>query len=356
MAGSSWPREDLEAVPECPVCGQPCRELWLDGLRDDIFRVAAGRWTLWRCADCRSAYLDPRPTRPSIGRAYTGYYTHDEGAAKHFIVPGDRPDLAWKRALHCSYYNHRYGHRLDGALPLGWLAVASAHRRRVRAGHYIRHLPPPAAAGARLLDVGCGSGVFLRVAAALGYRAQGLEFDAAAAGAAVAAGCEVTVGAIDAVDFDGGAFEQVTLNHVIEHLHDPVDSLRRLRGWMRPGARLWIQTPNVASRGAERYGAQWRGLEPPRHLVMFDADSLRLALERAGFERVELLPPQLDAAFYIEQSESLRAGRDPYAAPRSERRRARRLGCAWDRDALAGPRRAESLTMVAFNQTTPEAA
>lgn len=341
-----WPAADTEAAPACRVCGGTRRERWLDGLTDRIFRAAPGRWTLWRCLDCGAATLDPRPTPASIGRAYSRYYTH-AGAEKHFLVPGDRPDLRFKRAMHLSFYNRHFGHRHADALPFGWLLIAASRWRSVRAGHYIRHLPGPAP-GARLLDVGCGDGGFLRVARAMGYEAQGLEFDPAAAAPARARGFTVHEGTVDAAPLAPGSFDQVTLNHVIEHLHEPAAVLARLRAALKPGGRIWLQTPNVASRGAQRYGADWRGLEPPRHLVLFGERSLHLALERAGFERAELLPPQLDAAFYIGQSESIRAGREPYAADKALRRAARREGRAWDRAALDDPAQAESLTMVAW--------
>lgn len=341
-----WPAEEQEAAPSCRACSGPRRERWLDGLTDRIFRAADGRWTLWRCTDCGAATLDPRPTPASIGRAYSRYYTHD-GPEKHFIVPGDRPDLRFKRALHLSFYNHAFGHRQAGALPLGWALIAASRWRRARAGQYIRHLPG-AQPGDRLLDLGCGDGGFLRVARALGYDARGIEIDPAAAALARRQGFEVHEGSATDAAIAAGSLAQITLSHVIEHLHEPVDTLRQLHGWLRPGGRLWLQTPNVEGRGAARYGADWRGLEPPRHLVLFGERSLRQALQRAGYERIELLPPQLDAAFYIAQSESIRAGREPYAIDKAGRRAARREGRAWDRAALDDPARAESLTMVAY--------
>lgn len=345
-AASDWPAADLESARRCEVCGSDHRAPWLEGLTDRIFQAAPGRWTLWRCTSCGAAQLDPRPTPGSIGRAYRAYYTH-QGIPKNFLVPGDRPDLRIKRALHLSFYNHRYGHRLAGALPLGWLAIAASRARRARAGQYIRHLPG-VGGGASLLDVGCGDGGFLRVARALGYHARGLEFDPAAAALAQAQDFDVAVGSVDDAQVEDASLDQITLNHVIEHLHHPVEALQRLRRWLRPGGRVWIQTPNVDGAGAKRFGADWRGLEPPRHLVMFGPRSLRFALERAGFERIELLPPQLDAQFYLSQSIAIRAGRDPYKPTRDQRRAARREGRAWDRAALAAPERAESITMVGY--------
>lgn len=341
-----WPAGDTERAPACRICGSERRQRWLDGLTDRIFRAAPGRWTLWRCSDCNAATLDPRPTPASIGRAYSQYYTHG-GAEKNFLVPGDRPDLKFKRALHLSFYNRTYGHSHVDALPLGWLLVAASRWRSARAGQYIRHLPG-ASASARLLDVGCGDGGFLRVARAMGYQACGIEIDPAAAALARAQGFEVHEGPADGAPVAPASLDQVTMSHVIEHLHEPIAALERVCGWLRPGGRIWLQTPNVQGRGAQRYGADWRGLEPPRHLVLFGERSLRLALERAGFERVQLLPPQLDSAFYIAQSESIRAGREPYAADKAVRRAARREGRSWDRAALDDPAQAESLTMVAY--------
>ena len=76
MHEDSWPDNELELLKYCPVCGSRERELLHTGLRDRVFGVAPGDWTLHRCLECQSAYLDPRPTLATIGQAYTNYYTH----------------------------------------------------------------------------------------------------------------------------------------------------------------------------------------------------------------------------------------------------------------------------------------
>src|SRR5439155_1667303 len=81
-----------------------------------------------------------------------------------------------------------------------------------------------------------------------------------------------------------------------------------------------------------------------------NAASLSSALTRAGFAAAQLLPPQLDAAFDIEQSTAMAEGRDPYQDDRARRRAARREGKALDRAALADPVHAESITLIAFKR------
>lgn len=344
-----WPDDELERLGRCPLCAHGHRKPLHSGLSDTVFRVAPGRWTLWRCLGCTCAYLDPRPTPRSIARAYAAYYTHGNAPLRHFLVPGDRPDQRLKRALHASHYRREYGHRLGGECPLGWLVFRLGQRRAVRAGQFIRHLAPSRIGADRLLDVGCGDGAFLRIARTLGWNAAGLEPDMQAAMRAQRAGFDVRVGTIESLALPfGRRFDQVTMHHVLEHLHEPVAALQRIGSWMNPGGRLWLQTPNIDSRGAAHFGAAWRGLEAPRHLVLFNLRTLRSTLERAGFERVTLHAPQLDASYYVEQSRSIADGADPYAGERRRRRAARRLGERWDRDAIADPARAESITVSAL--------
>lgn len=104
----------------------------------------------------------------------------------------------------------------------------------------------------------------------------------------------------------------------------------------------------VSPIGAAEVAPDWRGLEPPRHLVMFGPRSLQTALERAGCERIDLLLPPPDAAFYIEQSENVRGQREPFEPHRPTRRAARWEGRAWDADAFGRPELAESVTMIGF--------
>lgn len=66
---TSWNKENMESVDACPVCNGQQRKILHNGLIDNVFRVAPGHWDLYECLNCVSAYLDPRPTLESIGRA-----------------------------------------------------------------------------------------------------------------------------------------------------------------------------------------------------------------------------------------------------------------------------------------------
>jgi 2-polyprenyl-3-methyl-5-hydroxy-6-metoxy-1,4-benzoquinol methylase len=279
-----WPAEDLESVPACPVCGGSSRELLHAGLTDRVFGTAPGSWDLHRCTSCRSAYLDPRPTTGSLGRAYTSYYTHEVGS--HAVV---RRQGEVGRRLHdwiTGYQNARYGLRKSPASLAGAWIIPALPSLKAAADAECRHMPRPACHSRRLLDVGCGNGDFLEIARQAGWQAQGVDPDPDAAATARVRGFDVRIGGIEEFEDQAGNFDMVTLCHVIEHVPDPPSVLSSARRLLKPGGRLWIETPNLGSLGASRYGGCWRGLEPPRHLVVFSRAALEECLRAAGFGEI----------------------------------------------------------------------
>lgn len=305
-AAKPWPEDELERVPGCPLCGSADRALIHSGLEDRIFFAAPGQWSLWRCLQCRSAWLDPRPTEASIGLAYSRYYTHEDGGT---TLPTSR--LAKFRArLGNGYRNHRYGTRLEPASSLGrWAALFPPFRWPVDAAY--RFLPRARSGHGRVLDIGCGNGGFLLAAKEAGWQVMGIEPDRAARAAAEVHGITV-VPTLSSLPGDGKPFDYVTISHVIEHVHDPRALLAQVFALLRPGGGLFVDTPNFHAVGHRIYGRHWRGLEPPRHVILFNRASLREALARAGLVRVRFHPRTDALAFTATHSRRIAADLDPY--------------------------------------------
>ena len=280
----TWPIDDLEAAPHCPVCGSPDRALLYADLTDRVFGTAPGRWNLQRCGSCSSAYLDPRPTPQSIGRAYAGYYTH--AVEDHPIV---RRKGRLRSVLHDwinGYQNARYGTQRTPASPAGRWLLPLLPSLRAAADAECRHLPRPPASGGQLLDVGCGNGGFLTLAQQAGWTVRGVDFDADAVRTACSRGLDVQQGGIEVFDGQSDAFDVITMSHVIEHVFDPPHVAQRIYALLKPGGIFWVDTPNIESQGARHFGAHWRGLETPRHLVLFTPSSLHQLLRVCGFTSV----------------------------------------------------------------------
>ena len=153
-----------------------------------------------------------------------------------------------------------------------------------------KHLPQRG----RLLDIGCADGYFLELARADGWEVMGVEISeemAAKASGRLNIPIVTSVDRLPPVEFDA-----ITMWEVLEHLPDPVAELQRLARRLRPGGFLMLSTPNAGHWQALRAPETWTAYRPPAHLVLFTADSLRLALEKAGLLplriwKVSPLPP-----------------------------------------------------------------
>jgi SAM-dependent methyltransferase len=131
-------------------------------------------------------------------------------------------------------------------------------------------------AGARLLDVGCGTGFFLEAAAAR-YRVSGLDPSPLAVGFCRARGLtEVREGGADDLGGRTAAYDAVTFFDVIEHLPDDIRALTLAREVLRPGGRVFVSVPAYPwlwSHHDEAHGHQRR----------YTRDLLRARLTAAGF-------------------------------------------------------------------------
>lgn len=276
-----WPADGLESVPICPVCGNAQRKLLYTDLTDRVFNVAPGTWTLYRCTQCESAYLDPRPNQATIGLAYEDYYTH-----RAEDTPEAHPKNPLVRQLHAwvnDYINARYGlARTPAGFGGRWL-VPLVPSFKAKADTKMRHLHKPPANGGRLLDVGFGNGGFLKLATEMGWQAEGIDFDPKAVALAKSRGLNVRCASAADLSAQHEQFDIITLSHVIEHVPDPIALLEDLYRLLKPGGILWLETPNLDSLGAKRFGRNWMALDPPRHLVLFNPDSLRDSLTQARF-------------------------------------------------------------------------
>jgi SAM-dependent methyltransferase len=143
----------------------------------------------------------------------------------------------------------------------------------------------------RLLDVGSFSGSLMFEARQAGWQVQGVDINRRyVAFCRERLGFEVFLGFLEEANFPDGHFDAVTMIDVLEHLRDPLETLREVRRVLRPGGEVAVSVPNfpfqsLKERIRMRLGRPG-GLPAISHLSHFTFESLTMVLERAGFSGV----------------------------------------------------------------------
>ena len=155
-------------------------------------------------------------------------------------------------------------------------------------------LPP-----GKLLDVGCGDGRFLQLAARLGFAGTGFDYDERTVAQARAKGLTD----VHAAEFSAfcasrrpGEFDAATLFDVLEHTPEPAWFLGEVARLLKPGGHLVLTMPNAfrpTPWGREEHDY------PPHHFTRWNPDTMRGFLERHGFEVVRQETGASDLRAYL---------------------------------------------------------
>lgn len=302
-----WPSYGLEPVPQCPVCRSAQRSTLYADLVDSSFFCAPGRWSMKRCGDCGTGYLDPQPSAQTVHLAYRSYYTHSVPASPESAQPAR--GLRWlKRALGNGYRNARFGSRLQPEIAAGRFIVPLFPTQRRILDRISRYLPRDRG---KLLDFGCGNGAFMQHSARLGWQVIGVDVDPQVVAAGRKRGLDIRPGGLDALDGVADSFDAVTASHVIEHVADPKRMLASFFRVLRPGGFIYIDTPNIDSLGHRVFGRNWRDLDAPRHFFVMSWQSAEALLSETGFERIRRHPAFDVFGNNWRRSSLIEAGLDP---------------------------------------------
>lgn len=136
----------------------------------------------------------------------------------------------------------------------------------------------------RVLDIGCGSGAFLRYMSQGGCEIHGTELEGPAYDrASRVEGIHLTPDALVDESFPPEHFDAITLWHVLEHLREPVAVVRLVHRFLKPEGLLFIEVPDLDSAQARLFGRHWLHLDPPRHLYQYTSGALDRLLTGNGF-------------------------------------------------------------------------
>lgn len=242
MADTQWKISDgqLERVP-CPLCQSNDFEQLASSDRYDMDVSTVG------CRTCGFVLTNPQLTEASMNAFYRDHY-------RRYYQKTDVPSLAYIRE----------------------------YRKDERAAYTAAFLRDRGVIlpGVRVLDIGASEGCILKAIGDLepGRHAVAVEPNPLFSAFAVQhAGCKTydsTEAALAAGERD---FDLIVINHVYEHVKEPVVFLRQLKGFLKPAGRIYIDVPDVT---------RYDGIESLHvaHVYHFGPLSLARAVRLAGYE------------------------------------------------------------------------
>jgi 2-polyprenyl-3-methyl-5-hydroxy-6-metoxy-1,4-benzoquinol methylase len=238
----------------CPVCES--RSHRVKGKRGGAYhRDSKGvESTIVQCRECSLLYVHPKLS--PVGNPYDG---EDEYFEKH--------DRNWKQKIGAEFAD-----KIEAII--GYKGS--------------------------IIEPACGTGDFVIGAQNRGWKAKGVEMTQSYADAAREGGLDVEVASVEESKYLKEKYDAVLMLAMLEHLYEPIEMLKIAYEALNPGGLVVINVPNEASSLVNRlgniyvksYGMDWTmSMSPtfsPFHVVGFSPKSLKYALEKTGFEIVEI--------------------------------------------------------------------
>ena len=140
-----------------------------------------------------------------------------------------------------------------------------------------------------ILDVGCASGQLLRDLNKFGqWELMGVEPNKEAAQMAIDAGFQVHCSELLRAKIGPSSVDLIVMNHVIEHLPDPKETVEHIWKLLKPGGYFVGEIPSADCVERILFGPYWGGYHLPRHLTFFSKKHIIRFLEQSGFVDVKL--------------------------------------------------------------------
>ncbi|MCF8266954.1 MAG: class I SAM-dependent methyltransferase [Ignavibacteriales bacterium] len=206
-----------------------------------------------KCRLCGLVYVNPRLTTDEIRELYDKSYFHGGGFDKSLE------------------YEHEFERSISKKDLIDWdISV-------------IREKLGKSTEKPSLLDIGCGMGLFVYKANKAGFNASGLELSEYAANFAASKGLKIYNLPFEDLPDDEAQYDVIVMREVIEHLPDPLTTLKKVRNLLKPGGLLFLTTGNYDCPERRLRGSEWFYFMPAGHIYIFSNRTIKKILVKAGF-------------------------------------------------------------------------
>ena len=244
-------------LKRCEICGCTDFKSLFKG-RDKLIGTP-GIFTLVRCRRCGVEFLNPQPSYLELEK----YYDPD----KYYSLKGIDKDsfkTKFKICLYQLYFtkNNNYIFKLLFS-PIKFMIRSTIIKENLK-----------------LLDVGCGSGQFLYEMKQLNLRPHGIEigdFDESE-------DLNIKNTTLLNAKYKDNYFDLITMNHVLEHVHNPTQTLKEIHRILKVNGTFIIGIPNTNSLTRKLFNKNWLAYDIPRHLFNYSDNLIIHLLEKHKFK------------------------------------------------------------------------
>lgn len=255
-----------ETLQTCPYCTSMNLRLWCTGY-DRVFKASVQQFTFSKCQKCGLIFQSLRPIEAEIYKFYPDTYVPYQAKIPQntsAVGSAEPSNLGSMRAVVKRIFPNKL--QLE-----------------------TQKIYTPKIEGKTLLDFGCGSPSFLDNARQLGWKTLGMDFSEKVIERVQQAGHTAFVVNTSVWDnLPDKSLDFVRMNHVLEHLYKPNQTLATIESKMKSGAILHVAIPNAYGASAKIFRNRWRGLDCPRHILFYSPKMLKELLLEIGFSDVKI--------------------------------------------------------------------
>lgn len=235
----------------------------------------------YHCSKCGTLQIETPVTDPELLYPSNYYSFNYEKSSR------------WQNKIKMFLYKKAVSYYLGKSDMIG--KVFSSLRPNAEVESIIKFMKP----GNKILDIGCGTGIFIKTLASLGFNHPiGIDpFISESVFNERYSICKVGVSDY----FSEENFDLIMLHHSFEHMSNPYEVLEKIRNLLSDSGSCIIRIPVSDCYAFEHYKENWVQIDAPRHLFLHTEKSISLLAEKCGLRLVEVIDDS--TAFQIIGSE-----------------------------------------------------
>lgn len=272
----------MKSIKQCEVCGSNnIKSLFKQ--YDKNLNIKK-YFYISKCKNCLASFLNPQPEYKELEE----HYLKD----KYYSLKNIETKESKKTRLKLKLYNIYFNSNRNNLL---LKTIFSPIKFIVRGTNLTK--------GNKLLDVGCGSGQFLYEMKELGMDVQGVEPGELNEEENKKYSLNIKKSNLIDAKYKKESFDLITINHVLEHLDNPNETLNEINKILKKDGKLILAIPNTSSLAYWIFKKNWYQLDVPRHIINYSNKNIKLILEKNGFKikrtRYNSRPSQFVVSLYF---------------------------------------------------------